>query len=175
MDSIKSRRNFLTAAAGVSAYFWIPQRVHGYSAAAVRSDDGVDAKPGMSKWDLDTPALCVDLDKMERNIARSRPHAKTHKTAEIARYQFSTGSIGICCAKLGEAEALTAAGIDKICMTTANPSVAKVRRAMKLAKAHPQFIQAVDSYIRWYNEQRIKISLGSLSPIEYRESLGLTA
>lgn len=36
-----------------------------------------------------------------------------------------------------------------------------------------QFIQAVDSYIRWYNEQRIKISLGSLSPIEYRESLGL--
>jgi putative transposase len=38
-----------------------------------------------------------------------------------------------------------------------------------------QFIQIVDSYIRWYNEKRIKISLGSLSPIEYRESLGLTA
>lgn len=38
-----------------------------------------------------------------------------------------------------------------------------------------QFIQAVDGYIRWYNEQRIKFSLGSLSPIEYRESLGLTA
>ena len=38
-----------------------------------------------------------------------------------------------------------------------------------------QFIQAVDSYIRWYNEKRIKISLGSLSPIEYRESLGITA
>ena len=156
MDPIhKSRRSFLTAAAGVSAYFWVPQRVHGYSAAAVRSGDGGDAKPGISKWDLDTPALCVDLDKMERNIARmqetlkknglaSRPHAKTHKTAAIARYQISTGSIGVCCAKLGEAEALSAAGIDKICMTTANPSVAKVRRAMKLAKAHPQFIQAVD-------------------------------
>ncbi len=38
-----------------------------------------------------------------------------------------------------------------------------------------QFIQIVDSYIRWYNEKRIKISLGSLSPLEYRESLGLTA
>lgn len=37
-----------------------------------------------------------------------------------------------------------------------------------------QFIQVVDSYIRWYNEKRIKISLGSLSPIEYRKSLGLT-
>jgi putative transposase len=38
-----------------------------------------------------------------------------------------------------------------------------------------QFIQVIDSYIRWYNEKRIKISLGSLSPIEYRESLGFTA
>lgn len=37
-----------------------------------------------------------------------------------------------------------------------------------------QFIQALDSYIRWYNEKRIKISLGSRSPLEYRESLGLT-
>ena len=38
-----------------------------------------------------------------------------------------------------------------------------------------QFIQVVDSYIHWYNEKRIKISLGSLNPLEYRESLGLTA
>jgi transposase InsO family protein len=38
-----------------------------------------------------------------------------------------------------------------------------------------QFIEAVDSYIRWYNEKRIKISLGALSPIEYRQSLGLAA
>ncbi|MBD1602500.1 IS3 family transposase, partial [Pseudomonas typographi] len=38
-----------------------------------------------------------------------------------------------------------------------------------------QFIQALDSYIRWYNEKRIKISLGALSPVEYRESLGFAA
>ena len=38
-----------------------------------------------------------------------------------------------------------------------------------------QFIEMVDDYIRWYNEKRIKISLGSLSPIEYRVSLGLAA
>ena len=38
-----------------------------------------------------------------------------------------------------------------------------------------QFIHIVDSYIHWYNEKRIKLSLGSLSPIEYRENLGLTA
>ena len=38
-----------------------------------------------------------------------------------------------------------------------------------------QFIEVVDSYIRWYNEKRIKLSLGSLSPVEYRVSLGLAA
>jgi len=146
----------LTAVAGASAYVWVPKPVSGYTAAAIRASALDDrAKPGISKWEIDTPALCVDLDKMERNVATlqatmkknglaSRPHAKTHKTAAIARYQLSTGSIGVCCAKLTEAEALSAAGIDKICMTTSNPSVAKVRRAMSLAKAHPEFIQAVD-------------------------------
>ncbi|MCM3565268.1 IS3 family transposase, partial [Hydrogenophaga intermedia] len=38
-----------------------------------------------------------------------------------------------------------------------------------------QFMQALDAYIRWYNEKRIKISLGSLSPVEYRRSLGIVA
>ena len=38
-----------------------------------------------------------------------------------------------------------------------------------------QFIEVVDAYIRWYNEKRIKVSPGSLSPLEYRESLGLAA
>lgn len=42
------------------------------------------------------------------------------------------------------------------------------------ATAIEEFIETVDSYIRWYNEKRIKIALGSLSPIEYRVSLGLT-
>lgn len=37
-----------------------------------------------------------------------------------------------------------------------------------------QFVVEVDAYIRWYNERRIKISLGSLSPVEYRKSLGLS-
>ena len=112
-------------------------------------------KPGVSKWELDTPALCVDLDKMEKNVATmqaalkkfglpSRPHAKTHKSAAIAKYQLATGSIGICCAKLSEAEAMVANGVDKILMTTSNPSKNKIRRAMALRKSHPSFIQAVD-------------------------------
>ena len=146
----------MSTAGALSAYFWIPKAVKGYTESEMRAmaiDDRVS--PGISKWDLDTPALCVDLDKMERNIATmqaalkkngvlSRPHAKTHKCAAIAKYQLATGSIGICCAKLTEAEALVAKGVDRICMTTANPSVSKIRRAMSLRKSHPGFIQAVD-------------------------------
>jgi D-serine deaminase-like pyridoxal phosphate-dependent protein len=151
-----SRRSFLAGAAVASANIWIPKPVKGYKPVEMRAAAYDDrAKPGVSKWEIDTPALCVDLDRMEKNVAKmqaalkqygiaSRPHAKTHKTAAIAKYQMSTGSIGICCAKLTEAEALAAAGVDKILMTTANPSVAKIRRAMALRKKNSNFIQAVD-------------------------------
>jgi len=151
-----SRRTFLSIAGSASAFVWIPKPVRGYSPAEMRAmTEGTIVKPGVSKWDLDTPALCVDLDKMEKNIATmqetlkknnlpSRPHAKTHKCAAIAKYQLATGSIGICCAKLSEAEAMVANGVDKILMTTSNPSKNKIKRAMALRKAHPSFIQAVD-------------------------------
>src|SRR5262245_54993581 len=132
--SRSSRRTFLSIAGAASAFVWIPKPARGYSAAEIHAmTEGTAVKPGVSKWELDTPALCVDLDKMEKNIATmqatlkkngvpSRPHAKTHKCAAIAKYQLATGSIGICCAKLSEAEALAAEGIDRILMTTSNPS-----------------------------------------------------
>ena len=151
-----SRRAFLSGGAAASAYFWIPKPVRGYTPAEMRAMvvDG-QMTPGVSKWDLDTPALCLELDKFERNIQtmqaamkkfgiESRPHAKTHKCAAIAKHQMATGSIGICCAKPSEAEALAAEGLDKILMTTANVPKNKIRRAMNLRKAHPHFIQAVD-------------------------------
>jgi 3-hydroxy-D-aspartate aldolase len=154
--SLSSRRAFLSIAGAASASVWIPKPVRGYSSAEMRAmAEGTAVKPGVSKWELDTPALCVDLDKMEKNVATmqaalkkyglpSRPHAKTHKCAAIAKYQLATGSIGICCAKLSEAEAMVANGVDKILMTTSNPSKNKIKRAMALRKAHPNFIQAVD-------------------------------
>ena len=55
---------------------------------------------------------------LKKNGLESRPHSKTHKCAAIAKYQLKTGSIGICCAKLTEAEAMAANGVDKILMTT---------------------------------------------------------
>jgi D-serine deaminase-like pyridoxal phosphate-dependent protein len=111
---------------------------------------------GESKWDLDTPALCVDLDKLERNIARmqaalarsrvaSRPHAKTHKCAAIAKLQLANGSIGICAAKVSEAEALFEQGVAPLMMTTSSVTPVKIRRAIALKKRNPAFIQAVDS------------------------------
>ena len=79
--------------------------------------------PG-SRYRLDTPALVLDLDALERNLAAMaahaaaagvalRPHAKTHKSVEIARRQVAAGAVGICCATLGEAEVMAAAGVDE--------------------------------------------------------------
>ena len=178
-ESSLSRRAFLSTTAITASYVWIPKPVKGYSAAELRAGGtrplapgteapgtvpaapGTEAHgtwhvaPGTSKWDLDTPALCVDLDALEANIAKmqaavtkngiaTRPHAKTHKCAAIARLQLAAGAIGICTAKLSEAEALFAHGIEKICMTTSNPSPRKIRRAMQLRKWNAHFIQAVD-------------------------------
>ena len=75
--------------------------------------------------ELDTPALVVDLDVLERNIAemagvaanagvRLRPHTKTHKCPEVARMQVDAGAAGITVAKLGEAEVMVDAGFDDV-------------------------------------------------------------
>ncbi|HZF93366.1 MAG TPA: DSD1 family PLP-dependent enzyme [Allosphingosinicella sp.] len=85
--------------------------------------------PPFPRAELPTPALVVDLPALERNIAvmagwarargiALRPHAKTHKSGEIARRQIAAGAVGICCAKLGEAEALAAEGVGDILITS---------------------------------------------------------
>ena len=151
-----TRRAFLATTAAGAAHVWIPRPLKGYSTTeAIAMTPVTPMGMGISKWDLDTPALCVDLDKLEANIAKmqaalrrnkldSRPHAKTHKCAPIAKLQMAAGAIGICTAKLSEAEAMVAQGVDKVCMTTGNLSPNKVRRAMQLRKRAKDFIQAVD-------------------------------
>jgi D-serine deaminase-like pyridoxal phosphate-dependent protein len=75
-----------------------------------------------SRRDLNTPVLIIDQDALDRNIAlmagfaatkglKLRPHAKTHKSPDVARRQIAAGAIGACCAKLGEAEALAEGGV----------------------------------------------------------------
>src|SRR5580765_4891837 len=127
----------------------------GYSAAEMRAKAADGTLASVSKWDLDTPALCVDLDTFERNITTlrtgmaamgvaSRPHGKSHKCPAVAQRQLAGGSIGICAAKVSEAEAFSANGIGPILMTTSNVTPNKIRRAMAIRAANPQFIQAVD-------------------------------
>jgi D-serine deaminase-like pyridoxal phosphate-dependent protein len=75
--------------------------------------------------DLSTPAVLIDRPRALRNIARVqtlargagaalRPHAKTHKSPVVARWQLEAGAVGICCAKIGEAEVFVDAGIRDI-------------------------------------------------------------
>jgi 3-hydroxy-D-aspartate aldolase len=82
-----------------------------------------------SRRRLDTPALVLDLDAFDHNVAtmaalaseRSiglRPHAKTHKSVEIGRRQIEAGAVGLCCAKLGEAEVLAGGGLGRLLLTS---------------------------------------------------------
>lgn len=154
-----SRRHFLQAA-GAGAAVWVPSPVKGYTATEltrrVEESGAAISELGVSMWDLDTPALIVDLDLLEANISMmqrtvgrngiaTRPHAKTHKTPEVARIQLETGSVGICVAKVSEAHALFRHGIEPLLMTTSNVTPAKINRAMHLRKWCDQFIQATDT------------------------------
>ena len=75
--------------------------------------------------DVDTPALVVDLDAVERNVDRMqarcdalglalRPHIKTHKLPALAHLQLARGAVGVTCQKLGEAEVMAASGVRDI-------------------------------------------------------------
>jgi D-serine deaminase-like pyridoxal phosphate-dependent protein len=105
--------------------------------------------------DLNTPSLVVDLGALERNIAAMaafaakaglalRPHAKTHKSVEIARRQIAAGAVGVCCAKLGEAEALTDGGVDNILITSPVVGREGVERLVALAARANGLMAAVD-------------------------------
>lgn len=100
---------------------------------------------------LDTPALVIDAAALERNIAHMaetvrrrgialRPHAKTHKSPDIARAQIAAGAVGICCATLAEAEAMSAAGIDGILLTAPTIGAARFERIAKLNRQRPLLV-----------------------------------
>lgn len=93
---------------------------------------------------LDTPALLLDLDMLDRNIVRMaafvrargvqlRPHAKSHKSILIARRQVAAGAVGVCCATLGEAETMVAGGIPGVLITSPIVTAGKIRRLIALA------------------------------------------
>jgi D-serine deaminase-like pyridoxal phosphate-dependent protein len=94
---------------------------------------------------IDTPALVVDLDAMERNLQRMadyakahgmklRPHAKMHKSATLGQRQMQAGAVGLCVQKTSEAEALAAAGVHDLYISNEVIAPAKLTRVAALAR-----------------------------------------
>ena len=95
--------------------------------------------------EIDTPAVLIDLDVMERNLRRAqdyctthgirlRPHMKTHKTPEIGRMQVELGAVGLTCAKIGEAEVMADAGIPDLFIAYPIWGEQKLQRLVRLAE-----------------------------------------
>jgi D-serine deaminase-like pyridoxal phosphate-dependent protein len=109
---------------------------------------------------IDTPALVVDLDAMERNLTRLaecarkhdvrwRPHAKMHKSSALSKLQMRAGAIGVCVQKTSEAEAMVAGGVTDVYISNEVIAPSKLARVAALAKTlagmHGKLAIAVDS------------------------------
>jgi len=102
------------------------------------------AAVGQRLDEVDTPALVLDLDAFEANLAalnravgkrvRVRAHAKTHKCPEIALAQVAGGAVGVCCQKVSEAEALVEGGVKDVLVSNEIVGASKIARLAALAK-----------------------------------------
>ncbi len=113
-------------------------------------------RPG-SRRALGTPALVLDLDRLDANIRsmaahaeshgyQLRPPAKIHKSTAVARRQVNAGAVGVCCATLSEAEAMVEAGIPGVLLFTSVVSEAKLQRLAALNARAEDFIVATDDF-----------------------------
>jgi D-serine deaminase-like pyridoxal phosphate-dependent protein len=132
---------------------------------------------------LDTPALIVDLDIMEANIARIaaacresgvdwRPHIKGLKTPQIARQALAAGAVGITCAKLGEAEIMAAAGIGNILLANQIVGPAKIARLIALM-GRAETIVAVDSIANMDALSAAAVAANSVLPVVIEVDIGM--
>ena len=111
---------------------------------------------GVSKWKLDTPCLVVDQDRLEQNIwamqahvssfgKKLRPHAKTHKCSRIAKMQMAAGAVGICVAKVSEAEVLVRSGVNGTLVTSPVVTDFKIATLMDCLSLDPELMVVVDN------------------------------
>ena len=109
-----------------------------------------------NKFNLDTPCLILDMDILERNIQTMqaavkhagknlRPHAKTHKCSALAKKQIDAGAIGVCAAKVSEAEILVKAGIESLLITGPVVTRVKIERLIDLVIKTPSVMVVVDN------------------------------
>jgi len=110
----------------------------------------------MTRDEIPTPALLLDMDRFERNLERMakhvraagkqlRPHAKTHRCPEIARRQIAAGALGVACAKLGEAEVMARFGVRGLLITTEIVAPSALRRLTRLVAEAPDTMVVVDN------------------------------
>ncbi|MCH2068192.1 3-hydroxy-D-aspartate aldolase BhcC [Shimia sp.] len=116
----------------------------------------IPAKPGMDAADIQTPALVLDLDALERNIKkmgdyakahgmRHRVHGKMHKSVDVAKLQEKLGgAVGVCCQKVSEAEVFARGGIKDILVSNQVRDPAKIDRLARLPKFGSRTIVCVD-------------------------------
>ncbi len=111
---------------------------------------------GLSKEDLPTPSLLLDLDILEANLQKMsqhaksapiqlRPHAKTHKCPEIARRQISAGALGVCTSTIHEAEVMADSGIKGLLITSELVGKNKIERLLRLTRQQPDTLAVVDN------------------------------
>jgi D-serine deaminase-like pyridoxal phosphate-dependent protein len=109
-----------------------------------------------SGHDLNTPALLLDRDTFEANLAtmaeivarhgrKLRPHVKAHKSTRIARRQIEAGAVGLCCATVREAEVMAGAGLDHLLVTSEVTAPAMVRRLVAARERIGDLTVVVDS------------------------------
>ncbi len=152
MKSPLSRRGFLgTSAGGAFGMSLLASR----GAAASVSFDAIPLKEPVSLWDLPTPALAIDLEAMESNLqkmkgfyqgkrAKLRPHTKTHKCPLLAKRQLEDGAVGVCAAKVSEAEVMVEAGVGNVLITSPVVTREKIERVLALARKSPGVSIVVD-------------------------------
>jgi D-serine deaminase-like pyridoxal phosphate-dependent protein len=139
----------MTFASGLGASY-----LSGAAGAEAPMEDTAGKPNPATKNDIPTPALLVDLDRLDANIAKlaehcratgcaARPHAKTHKCPEVAKRQVAAGARGVCCATVPEAEAMVAAGIPGVLLTSPIVDAGKVARMIGLIQKDPGVLLAV--------------------------------
>ncbi len=152
MKTKMSRRGFIGSAASGAVFASL---VSAREAAAATRYEPIPLDKPASLWDLPTPALVVDEEALDHNLDKMasfyrnktttlRPHIKTHKCPILAQKQLDRGAIGICAAKVSEAEVMLDAGFEDILVTSPVVTKDKIERVIELAKKSSGFAIVVD-------------------------------
>jgi D-serine deaminase-like pyridoxal phosphate-dependent protein len=151
------RRTFLAGATTAPAVLRATTEKRGHTYAEVEKILAKgDVKGKLTRDDLPTPALMLDMDVFEFNVAKMatyckdhnralRPHGKTHKCPEIAKALIREGAVGACAAKISEAEVFAASGVGGLLITTAVIGKQKIERAVRLSSQRHDTIFCVDN------------------------------